>query len=361
MFDNHVCLLALLLRKSCTPVPLACLAKRFRCLRRRSLVAAVVDPLSSLRQPAAPFKDAVSGVPGCGSVSLKPHILQAICGRGAHRSDHAGILLSGGPRRGGLLGGDIPRRCRNATGAAATGLRPRKTWLVLLREAGLQLPCSGVLDCEPLYVLSGGVDDKELHIGKINLEVVGSSIDRRASFQEGWGYELVCLAAHQDGLVRLAAHRAPNELIRLAALFQQGLVRLAAQRAPNELISPAALCQGGLVRLAAHRAANDVIGIAALFQGGLVRLAALSQEGLVRLAALLQEGFVRLAALLHEERVLLAALLQEGLVRLAVLLQEGFGADLRVLRRHMGSVSLRCVEAILVAAGSSNDCRAVEH
>ena len=36
----------------------------------------------------------------------------------------------------------IPRRCRYATGAAATGLRPRK--YILLREAGLQLPCSGV-------------------------------------------------------------------------------------------------------------------------------------------------------------------------------------------------------------------------
>ena len=36
----------------------------------------------------------------------------------------------------------IPKRCRYATGAAATGLRPRK--YILLREAGLQLLCSGV-------------------------------------------------------------------------------------------------------------------------------------------------------------------------------------------------------------------------
>ena len=39
----------------------------------------------------------------------------------------------------------------------------------LLRKAGLQLPVNGFLDCEPLYVLRVGVDDKELHIGEINL------------------------------------------------------------------------------------------------------------------------------------------------------------------------------------------------
>ena len=39
----------------------------------------------------------------------------------------------------------------------------------LFREAGLQLSVNGFFDCEPLYVLRDGVDNKELHIGQINL------------------------------------------------------------------------------------------------------------------------------------------------------------------------------------------------